>query len=177
MWHRIYGEKRVNFGAFKATIISLWGMRAPISVRNLGNNMFQFIFHNIEEKEWILQGKSWNFDGQYLILKEWDPGTLAVTVPVLPANIGISAQVNESSPNVVVSVEHSGSLPTKDPLPLSCADLVERKPRVSLPSQGEKMQIHNKGLSSVIRVMTKEEVYTHASPQNHIAKTTHNLDD
>ncbi|CAA0815029.1 Unknown protein [Striga hermonthica] len=31
------------------------------------------MFQNEEDKEKILQGRTWSFDGQYLLLKQWDP--------------------------------------------------------------------------------------------------------
>ncbi|CAA0824141.1 Unknown protein [Striga hermonthica] len=51
----------------------LWSTRQAFTVRSLGQNTFQFLFQNSEDKDKILRGKTWNFDAQYLVLKQWDP--------------------------------------------------------------------------------------------------------
>ncbi|CAA0825772.1 Unknown protein, partial [Striga hermonthica] len=68
---KIYGEKKVHFGGLKETLGTIWKTNKPFSARQLGQNLFQFIFKSKEDKQKILRGRSWNFDGQYLLLKEW----------------------------------------------------------------------------------------------------------
>ncbi|CAA0809678.1 Unknown protein [Striga hermonthica] len=70
---KIYGEKKANFGGLKTTLSNIWSTEAPFTVRSIGANLFQFIFQKVEDKDKILLGKSWTFDGQYIILKEWNP--------------------------------------------------------------------------------------------------------
>ncbi|CAA0841604.1 Unknown protein [Striga hermonthica] len=70
---KIFGEKRVNFSGLKATLSNIWITEQQFSIRNIGPNLFQFIFNLAEDKDKILHGKTWSFDGQYLLLKEWSP--------------------------------------------------------------------------------------------------------
>ncbi|CAA0831099.1 Unknown protein, partial [Striga hermonthica] len=69
---KIFGEKNVNFSGLKTTISSIWVTDKPFSIRNLGNNKFQFLFQFEQDRDRILEGKTWNFDGQYLLLKPWN---------------------------------------------------------------------------------------------------------
>ncbi|CAA0811315.1 Unknown protein [Striga hermonthica] len=69
---KIYGEKKVNFSGLKTTLGSIWATVKPFSTRNLGNNLFQFLFQSEQDRDRILDGKTWNFDGQYLLLKLWN---------------------------------------------------------------------------------------------------------
>ncbi|CAA0833793.1 Unknown protein, partial [Striga hermonthica] len=71
-----YGEKRINFNGLKTTLSGIWITKEPFTIKNLGGNKFQFLFQNEEDKEKILNGKTWSFDGQYLLLKNWDPTNL-----------------------------------------------------------------------------------------------------
>ncbi|CAA0831374.1 Unknown protein [Striga hermonthica] len=70
---KVYGEKKVNFSGLKATLGSIWVTQKQFSIRNIGINLFQFIFESEKDKQKVLHGKTWSFDGQYLLLKEWDP--------------------------------------------------------------------------------------------------------
>ncbi|GER52813.1 aldehyde dehydrogenase 5F1 [Striga asiatica] len=72
---QFYGEKQINFSGMMTTLTGIWA-RKPFKVRNLGENKFQFIFQAEEDKEKILSGKTWSFDGQYLLLKNWNPEDL-----------------------------------------------------------------------------------------------------
>ncbi|KAK6161567.1 hypothetical protein DH2020_004948 [Rehmannia glutinosa] len=41
------------------------------SIWELGHNLFQFVFHEIEDKDKVFNNRVWSFDNQYLILREW----------------------------------------------------------------------------------------------------------
>ncbi|CAA0840589.1 Unknown protein, partial [Striga hermonthica] len=73
LFGRIYGEKRVNFTGMRNTLQTVWQTQKPVTARALGHNQFQFIFQTEEDKKRVLTGKTWSFDGQYLLLKEWNP--------------------------------------------------------------------------------------------------------
>ncbi|CAA0823393.1 Unknown protein [Striga hermonthica] len=68
---KIYGEKKANLMGLKDTLRSIWKTQHPFTTRLVGQNTFQFVFQSEEEKQKILTGKSWSFDRQYILLKEW----------------------------------------------------------------------------------------------------------
>ncbi|CAA0817405.1 Unknown protein [Striga hermonthica] len=70
---KIYGEKKANYNGLKATLNNIWVTKNQFFIKNIGPNLFQFTFQSKEDKERILQGKSWTFDGQYILLKDWKP--------------------------------------------------------------------------------------------------------
>ncbi|KAK6160207.1 hypothetical protein DH2020_003588 [Rehmannia glutinosa] len=69
---KIFGTKKVNFIGLKSTLISIWQTREAFAVQEIGENAFQFVFRNTEDKDKVLTGKPWSFDNQYLLLKAWD---------------------------------------------------------------------------------------------------------
>ncbi|CAA0841416.1 Unknown protein [Striga hermonthica] len=71
---RIVGEKKVSVGGLKTTMGVAWRTSRPFSIRVLGQNEYQFLFQSREDKEKVLKRKTWNFDGQYMILKDWKKG-------------------------------------------------------------------------------------------------------
>ncbi|CAA0827193.1 Unknown protein [Striga hermonthica] len=55
------------------TLQSVWQTQKPFNIRSLGHNKFQFIFNSEGDKQRVFTGKTWSFDGQYLLLREWSP--------------------------------------------------------------------------------------------------------
>lgn len=45
-----------------------------MKVQELGPNVFQFIFPSKEERHKVLSGRSWTFDGLFLVLRAWEEG-------------------------------------------------------------------------------------------------------
>ncbi|CAA0834207.1 ubiquitin-associated (UBA)/TS-N domain-containing protein [Striga hermonthica] len=72
---KIYGSKKANVMGLKTILQNIWHTQWPFQTRNLGDNKFQFVFQSEDDKKKILGGKAWSFDGQYLLLKEWNPYT------------------------------------------------------------------------------------------------------
>lgn len=68
---KIYGEKVANFARVKNTLSLLWSFIGPMKIRELGTNLYQFVFDSQRDKDSIQQGKAWTFDSQFLILKPW----------------------------------------------------------------------------------------------------------
>ncbi|CAA0837110.1 Unknown protein [Striga hermonthica] len=66
-------EKRANFNGLRATLNMVWSTKQAFEIRSIGQNSFQFIFQNDEDRAKVLQGKTWTFDGQYILLKNWSP--------------------------------------------------------------------------------------------------------
>ncbi|KAK6160117.1 hypothetical protein DH2020_003498 [Rehmannia glutinosa] len=76
---KLYGEKRVNFVGFRSTVSAIWQTKERFTVREVGVNLYQFIFFSQEDKIRVLRGKTWSFDGLYLVLKEWAEDILEKT--------------------------------------------------------------------------------------------------
>lgn len=68
---KIFGEKRVNFVGLRNTMTSIWPLKSTVKIRELGINLFQFVFANLEDMKRVVNGRVWTFNQQYLILKEW----------------------------------------------------------------------------------------------------------
>lgn len=72
---KIYGNKVANFTGLKTILTSIWHPVSSFKIRELGVNVYQFIFDNQADKIQILNGIAWSFDSQFLILKPWVEGT------------------------------------------------------------------------------------------------------
>lgn len=68
---KIWGEKVANFSGLKNTLPAMWPFAGHVKVREMGVNLYQFVFVSQAVQKRILGGKAWTFDGQYLILKPW----------------------------------------------------------------------------------------------------------
>ncbi|KAK6131755.1 hypothetical protein DH2020_034552 [Rehmannia glutinosa] len=68
----IFGTKKINFSGLKCTMSSIWPIRDLFLGRDLGKNLFQFVFKTQSDKKKVLGGKVVNYGSQYLILKEWN---------------------------------------------------------------------------------------------------------
>lgn len=68
---KIFGDRKVNFVGLKNTMTAIGPTKEVFQTRELGKNLFQFVFKNQEDLRRVATGKVWTFDQQYLILKEW----------------------------------------------------------------------------------------------------------
>lgn len=66
---KIHAAKVANFTSFRNTLSVMWSSVGSFKIRELGVNLYQFVFANQEDKQRILNGKAWAFDSQFLILK------------------------------------------------------------------------------------------------------------
>ncbi|KAK6148447.1 hypothetical protein DH2020_019359 [Rehmannia glutinosa] len=71
LFGRIFGSKRANFFGLKTTFSNIWPVSHSFSVKEIGFNFFQFIFSSKDDSKKVLRGKTWSFDNQYIVLKEW----------------------------------------------------------------------------------------------------------
>lgn len=71
---RIHGEKRVSYQGLKNTMQGLWKVNGELGVRELGPNIFQFIFSSKDDRQKVVNGRSWTFDGYFLVLRYWEEG-------------------------------------------------------------------------------------------------------
>ncbi|KAK6139290.1 hypothetical protein DH2020_026968 [Rehmannia glutinosa] len=76
LFGKVFGTKRANFTGLKTTMGTAWPIQNSFSLKELGFNTFQFVFRSESDKNKILKGNIWSFDGQYLLLKEWSEDVL-----------------------------------------------------------------------------------------------------
>lgn len=81
LFGKVHGYRKANFAGLKNTLSSIWPISDPFILRELGFNLFQFVFTNQEDKHKVLNGKRWSFDKQFIVLKEWHEGMEAKKEP------------------------------------------------------------------------------------------------
>lgn len=72
---KLYGEKVANLTGLKNTLVVMWSSANSFKTRELGMNLYQFVFATQEDKQKVLNGKAWTFDSQFLVLKPWCENT------------------------------------------------------------------------------------------------------
>lgn len=65
---QIHGDKVANFSGLKNTLSLLWKSIGAFQIRELGVNLYQFVFSSPSAQLKILAGKTWTFNSQFLIL-------------------------------------------------------------------------------------------------------------
>ncbi|CAA0820898.1 Unknown protein, partial [Striga hermonthica] len=61
----------VHLIGLKRVLSQIWQIQAPMTIKEISSNYFQFIFSNLEDKVKVLKGTNWLIDNQYLILRDW----------------------------------------------------------------------------------------------------------
>ncbi|KAK6128815.1 hypothetical protein DH2020_037451 [Rehmannia glutinosa] len=74
LFRKVLGSKKANFTGIKKTLQGLWSIKEPVVLRELGFNLFQFVFHSEMDKRRVADGKTWSFENQMVIFKEWEDG-------------------------------------------------------------------------------------------------------
>lgn len=69
---KVHGEKHVSYRGLKNTMTGIWSIRGELRVWELGPNIFQFIFPSKQERQKVTLGRAWTFDGQFLVLRNWE---------------------------------------------------------------------------------------------------------
>lgn len=59
---KLYGEKNANFTGLKNMLSALWMGSGQVKGREMGVNLYQFVFENQDAKLKVLNGKAWTFD-------------------------------------------------------------------------------------------------------------------
>lgn len=69
---KIYGDKKANFTGVRKVFSSLWMDSGLLKIRELGSNLYLFVFDTQEQKLKVLNGKAWTYESQLLLLKPWN---------------------------------------------------------------------------------------------------------
>ncbi|KAL5839910.1 hypothetical protein ACOSQ4_012518 [Xanthoceras sorbifolium] len=67
---KLISNRKVNREAFKNTIASIWRVKREVSIESIGVNLFVFRFECPWDRKRVLEGGSWSFDKNLLVLKE-----------------------------------------------------------------------------------------------------------
>uniref|UniRef100_A0A803N409 DUF4283 domain-containing protein n=1 Tax=Chenopodium quinoa TaxID=63459 RepID=A0A803N409_CHEQI len=62
--------KPFNVEAMKKTLTTVWKVTDNIIIRMMDTNLFIFQFLNQEDKQWVIDGMPWFFDGKLMLLGE-----------------------------------------------------------------------------------------------------------
>lgn len=73
---------RVVAGAFRAVMKSLWETRGYTEVRQVGFNLFSFMFETKKEKDLILRSGPWFFDRRMLVLNGFNVNLDQAQIPM-----------------------------------------------------------------------------------------------
>ncbi|KAK6158751.1 hypothetical protein DH2020_006065 [Rehmannia glutinosa] len=71
LFGKLHGLKKANFVGFKIFLNGIWFTKKSFQMRELGMNLFQFVFQSEEDKNKIFKSRVWTFGNQYILLKEW----------------------------------------------------------------------------------------------------------
>ncbi|XP_074346361.1 uncharacterized protein LOC141685139 [Apium graveolens] len=63
-------EKNLNVRAMKSKVADIWHPPRGINIKDLKPGIFLFQFYHADDKEWMLNGGPWNFDGAMLVLNK-----------------------------------------------------------------------------------------------------------
>ncbi|KAG8373556.1 hypothetical protein BUALT_Bualt11G0036800 [Buddleja alternifolia] len=67
---RITTDHRINFSAFRDTVISSFRPRWEMEISHLGNSRYLFAFNHSVDLDRVVEGGPWNFDNDMIILKK-----------------------------------------------------------------------------------------------------------
>lgn len=69
---KVHWEKIANYTGLKNILTIMWHSTGCLQIKELWDNLFQVVFTNQGDKMRALNEKSWTFDSQFLVLKQWD---------------------------------------------------------------------------------------------------------
>ena len=67
---KVYGEKMVNITGIRSFACNIWKYPTNLKIVELGPNLFQFTFQSKQDMAMVMEGKSWIYDGQPLIVQQ-----------------------------------------------------------------------------------------------------------
>lgn len=62
MIKKIYSEKAANYIRLRNILTIMWISIGPVKIREMGVNLYQFVFAYPEDQMRVLNGKAWTFD-------------------------------------------------------------------------------------------------------------------
>ncbi|CAA0824775.1 Unknown protein [Striga hermonthica] len=77
LFGKIIGQKKANLVGLRRAIGQMWQIKSSVTVKEIKQNFFQFVFAETEDKIKVSKGLNWTFENQLLLLKEWSEGISA----------------------------------------------------------------------------------------------------
>ncbi|XP_057426370.1 uncharacterized protein LOC130719778 [Lotus japonicus] len=71
---KMWTTESYNVKAFKATMLNIWKTRGAVEIVDLEKNLFSFKFETQRDRDLILKGQPWTFDGHVLALQQISGG-------------------------------------------------------------------------------------------------------
>ena len=72
---KVWMDKSVNKKAFKSVFSNLWQTAGVVKFKELKDNIWLFEFADENDKRRVMEGRSWSFDKQIVVLNEFDGST------------------------------------------------------------------------------------------------------
>ncbi|XP_059429320.1 uncharacterized protein LOC132163147 [Corylus avellana] len=72
---KVWTEKNINKEAFRSVLSTVWRTAGGVKFKELRENTWLFEFNDDVDKRRVLDGRPWSFDGQILVLNEFDGNT------------------------------------------------------------------------------------------------------
>jgi hypothetical protein len=72
---RIWMGRKVNKEAFTSVLTRIWRILGGVTFKELGDNIWQFKFEDVDDMRRVLDGRLWSYDRQLLVLNEFDGTT------------------------------------------------------------------------------------------------------
>ncbi|XP_059436809.1 uncharacterized protein LOC132169876 [Corylus avellana] len=72
---KVWTEKSINKEAFRSVLSTVWRTAGGVKFKELRETIWLFEFTDEGDKRRVLEGRPWSFDGQILVLNEFDGST------------------------------------------------------------------------------------------------------
>ncbi|KAL0011081.1 hypothetical protein SO802_006189 [Lithocarpus litseifolius] len=69
---KFFTKRKLNIEAVARTLRSIWNTKKTFEVRDLRENMLQFIFKDEADLEWVIKQSPWTFDKYLVVLQKPD---------------------------------------------------------------------------------------------------------
>lgn len=66
---KVWTVDTYNVRAFKNTLLGIWKTRGAVEITDLAENLFSFKFMTTRDRDQILNGQPWNFNGHVIALQ------------------------------------------------------------------------------------------------------------
>ena len=85
---RFCTDRGINYNSMQNRMADLWRLWKGITIKDIGDSLFLFLFYHIVDLRRILEGRPWSFDNHLLILHHLQPEESPSEVPLVSLNSG-----------------------------------------------------------------------------------------
>ncbi|XP_057452226.1 uncharacterized protein LOC130744049 [Lotus japonicus] len=117
---KVWAQDSFNVKAFKSTLLTIWKTREAVEIIELEKNLFSFKFAAARDRDLVLRGQPWTFNGHVVALQkitgeeqpsEINPHTCPMWVRIydLPLNLRDAENLNKIGGSLGEFMEHDKS--------------------------------------------------------------------